>query len=140
MSTIPDQTLADLMANSRLIASVGLIDDPSRPSYQVAMYQQSQGYKVIPVNPNVDSVLGHKAVRTVQEIPEPVDIVNVFTHGDQAPKIVDDAIAKGAKAVWLQPGVESPEAEAKARQAGLQVISHRCFKTEHQRLLSHQQM
>ncbi|WP_290586771.1 CoA-binding protein [Alicyclobacillus sp.] len=140
MNSIPDDALAQLMADARLIASVGLVDDPSRPSYQVAMYQQSQGYKVIPVNPNVDSVLGHKAVPSVQAIAEPVDIVNVFTHGDQAPRIVEDAVAKGAKAIWLQPGVESPEAEAKARQAGLQVISHRCFKTEHQRLLANRPM
>ncbi|MCL6593707.1 MAG: CoA-binding protein [Alicyclobacillus sp.] len=136
MQTLSDQALADLLAQARVIASVGLVADPARDSYQVASYQQSQGYKVIPVNPEATTVLGHRAVPSVRDIPEPVDIVNVFTHGQEAPAIVADAIAKGAKAVWLQPGVESPEAEAQARAAGLTLVSQRCFATEHRRLLT----
>lgn len=136
MTTIPDEAMTDLLSNARLIASVGLTDDPGRPSYQVASYQQSQGYKVIPVNPSMKSVLGHKAASNLTEVDEPIDIVNVFTHGSQAPSIVEAAIQSGAKALWLQPGVNSPEAEQLAMAAGLTVISNRCFKTEHQRLVS----
>jgi predicted CoA-binding protein len=128
------------MSNARLIAVVGLVDDPSKPSYAIAAYQQSQGYKVIPVNPNTDAVLGHKAVDRLDEIQEPIDIVNVFTHGAEAPGIVDDAIRVGAKAVWLQPGVNSHEAVAKAQSAGMTVVSDKCFKTEHQRLLADRPM
>lgn len=128
------------MSNARLIAAVGLVNDPSKPSYDVAAYQQSQGYKVIPVNRNADEVLGHKGVHGLGEIGEPIDIVNVFTHGAEAPGIVEDAIRVGAKAVWLQPGVHSEEAVAKARSAGMTVISNKCFKTEHQRLLADKPM
>lgn len=140
MTTIPDDAMTNLLSNTRLIASVGLTNDPERPSYQVASYQQSQGYKVIPVHPNAKSVLGHEAATNLQEIDEPIDIVNVFTHGSQAPSIVDAAIQSGAKALWLQPGVHSPEAEQRAREAGLTVISDRCFKTEHQRLVQSKPM
>jgi uncharacterized protein len=140
LTTIPDEAMADLLSGARLIASVGLTSDPERPSYQVASYQQSQGYKVIPVNPNAKSVLGHKAAANLMEIDEPIDIVNVFTHGSQAPAIAEAAVQSGAKALWLQPGVNSPEAEHTAKAAGLTVISDRCFKTEHQRLVSHKPM
>jgi uncharacterized protein len=140
LNTTSDQSIADLMSNARLIAAVGLVDDPSKPSYDVAAYQQSQGYKVIPVNPNADAVLGHKGVHGLGEIGEPIDIVNVFTHGAEAPGIVDDAIRVGAKAVWLQPGVHSEEAVEKAKSAGMMVISNKCFKTEHRRLLADKPM
>ncbi|WP_026965056.1 CoA-binding protein [Alicyclobacillus pomorum] len=131
-----DEAMADLLSHTRLIASVGLVNDPSRPSYEVAKYQQSQGYKVIPVNPNEDSVLGHKAVDTVSQIEEPIDVVNVFVHGRSAPAIAQAAVRAGAKALWLQPGVDSPEAVQTARAAGLTVVSNKCFMREHQRLLS----
>jgi uncharacterized protein len=131
-----DEALADLLSNTRLIASVGLVNDPSRPSYEVAKYQQSQGYKVIPVNPSEDSVLGHKAVDTVNQIDEPIDVVNVFVHGREAPAIAEAAVRAGAKALWLQPGVDSPEAVQTAKSAGLTVVSNKCFMREHQRLLS----
>lgn len=132
--------MTDLLSHARLIASVGVTNNPERSSYQVASYQQSQGYKVIPVNPEMKSVLGHAAAADLSEITEPIDIVNVFTPGSQAAAITDAAIRSGAKALWLQPGVHSQEAEEKARSAGMTVISGKCFKTEHQRLLSDKPM
>ncbi|MCL6548571.1 MAG: CoA-binding protein, partial [Alicyclobacillus sp.] len=109
---------------------------PGTPSYDVASYQQSQGYKVLPVNPDIRSSLGHKAYRDIREIEDPVDIVNVFQHGGPVRDAVQAAVQKGAKVFWMQPGVEDPAAAEEARRAGLTVVSGRCFKREHVRLLA----
>ena len=124
-----------LLENAKTIAVVGLSDKPDRASYGVAAYLQRAGYKIIPVNPLVSEVLGEKSVASLAEISEPIDIVDVFRRSDQVEPVIDEAIAAGAKAVWLQLGVSNAAAEAKAREAGLEVVSDRCIKVEHARLL-----
>lgn len=106
-----------------------------RPSYGVSQYMQRQGYRIIPVNPNCSQdVLGEKAYCRLEDIPEPVDIVNVFRRSEFVPEIVDSAINIGAKAVWMQEGVEHTGAAEKARAAGLEVVQNRCILKEHRRL------
>ncbi|MCF8563956.1 CoA-binding protein [Alicyclobacillus tolerans] len=131
-----DAGLSTLLAQANTIAAVGLTDDPRNPDYQVASYQQSQGYKVIPVNPQIETSLGHKSVPKLEQIEEPVDIVNVFAGRSELGQIAETAARKGAKAIWFQPEVQSKEAEQHAQSLGLTVVSGRCFRREHQRLLS----
>jgi len=123
----------ELLEKTRTIAIVGLSSNRSRASYGVAQYLQSAGYRIIPVNPNVKEVLGEKAISRLEEIREPVDIVNIFRRSDQAGATVDAAIRIGAKAVWLQEGVRDEAAAARARQAGLLVMMDSCILKEHAR-------
>ena len=135
--TAPETTTAEIAAiikQYRTIAVVGLSPEPSRPSYQVAQYRQDQGYRIIPVNPKCQEILGQRCYPNLRAIPEPVDIVDIFRQVEAIPGIVDEAIAIGAKVVWMQLGLEHPEAAARARQAGLQVVMNRCLKVEHARL------
>jgi uncharacterized protein len=120
-----------LLRDSRVIAVVGLSDKPERDSYHVAAYLQQQGYRIIPVNPAVTEVLGEKAYARLQDVPEKIDIVDVFRRPEAVPEIVDAAIAVGAKGVWLQEGIVHNAAAAKARAAGLQVVQNRCILKEH---------
>ena len=127
-------SIPDLLRSSRTIAVVGLSSRRFRPSYGVSEYMQSAGYKVIPVNPQETEVLGEKAYATLDEVPEPVDIVDVFRRSEFVPEIVEAALRTGAKALWLQEGVVHEEAAAKARAAGLTVVMDRCILKEHQRM------
>jgi len=123
----------ELLEKTRTIAVVGLSSNRARASYGVAQYLQSAGYRIIPVNPNVKEVLGEKAVARLEEIREPVDIVDVFRRSEKAGAVVDAAIHIGAKAVWLQEGVLDEAAAARARQAGLFVMMDSCILKEHAR-------
>jgi predicted CoA-binding protein len=116
------------------VAVVGLSDNPQRASHQVARYLQTQGYRIIPVNPQCQAVLGEKCYPSLKEVPEPVEVVDIFRKGEAIPAIVEEAIGVGAKVIWLQLGLESPEAAAQARAAGLQVVMNRCMKIEHANL------
>ncbi|MDX2181201.1 MAG: CoA-binding protein [Bryobacteraceae bacterium] len=127
-------TIPELLANSKTIAVVGLSSDPLRPSFGVSEYMQSVGYRIIPVNPAETEALGEKSYARVTDILEPVDIVNVFRRPNQVMAVVEDAIAKGAKAVWMQLGIVNEEAAAKARAAGLFVVMDKCILVEHKRL------
>ncbi|MGC8794726.1 MAG: CoA-binding protein [Bryobacteraceae bacterium] len=127
-------SVAELLKHSRIIAVVGLSSKPWRPSYGVAKYMKKAGYRIIPVNPNEQEVLGEKAYPDLDSIPEPVDIVNVFRRSEFVPEIVEAAIRIGARAVWLQEGVRNDEAALRARQAGLEVVQDRCILKEHRRL------
>jgi hypothetical protein len=127
-------TIPQLLASSKTIAVVGLSSDPLRPSFGVSEYMQSAGYRIIPVNPAETEVLGEKAYARVTDIPEAVDIVNVFRRPNQVMAVVEDAIAKGAKAVWMQLGIVNEEAAAKARAAGLSVVMDKCILIEHRKL------
>ncbi len=129
-----DREIRQLLETSKIIAVVGLSDKPERDSYRVAEYLQRQGYRIIPVNPTVDAVLGEKSYALVSDIPEPVDIVDVFRRPDAVGPVVEDAIAAGARAVWMQLGIENEEAAQAAEAAGLQVVMDRCIKIEHARL------
>ncbi|HUJ39319.1 MAG TPA: CoA-binding protein [Candidatus Acidoferrales bacterium] len=125
--------IQEILEKSRVIAVVGLSATRSRASYGVSQYMQSAGYRIIPVNPNVKEVLGEKAVARLEDIREPVDIVNIFRRADRAGEFVDAAIRIGAKAVWMQEGVRDAAAAARARAAGLFVMQDSCILKEHAR-------
>ncbi|HEY4872568.1 MAG TPA: CoA-binding protein [Candidatus Dormibacteraeota bacterium] len=120
-----------ILRSAHTIAVVGLSANPQRPSHGVARYLQRAGYRIIPVNPNVTAVLGERAYATLSELPGPVDVVEVFRRSDFAGAIVDDAIAVGAGAVWLQDGVVDEAAAARARAAGLDVVMDDCMMRRH---------
>lgn len=122
------------LRSARTIAVVGLSSNPSRPSHGVAAYLQAHGYRIIPVNPGETTVLGETAYSRLEDVPVPVDIVDVFRRSDTVPDIVASAIAVGAKMLWLQEGVTHPAAEAQARAAGLLVVSDRCILKAHRAL------
>lgn len=122
--------ITELLRTSRTIAVVGLSSRRMRPSYGVAQYLQSAGYRIIPVNPNESEVLGVKAVGRLEDIPGKVDIVDIFRRSEFVPGIVEIAIAIGARAVWMQEGVVHPEAAEQARRAGLFVVMDLCLAKE----------
>ena len=126
--------IAEMLKTSKTIAVVGLSGQRMRPSFGVAEYMQRAGYKIIPVNPRESEVLGEKCYARLEDIPEPIDIVDVFRRPEFVPAIVDSAITVGAKALWLQEGVIHEGAAEKARQAGLSVVMDRCILKEHARL------
>jgi predicted CoA-binding protein len=129
-----NETITKMLKESHVIAVVGLSNNPERPSYRVASYLQSQGYKIIPVNPTIAEALGEKSYANLAAIPGPVDVVDVFRKSEDVPPIVEAAIAKGAKAVWLQEGVVNEAAAERARAAGLLVVMDHCMFKEHSRL------
>jgi len=120
-----------ILTSARTIAVVGLSADPRRPSHGVARYMQRAGYRIIPVNPNVDEVLGERAYPSLRQIPQPVDVVEVFRRSEFVRPIVDDAIAIKASAVWLQDGVVDEDAAARARASGLDVVMDDCMMRRH---------
>jgi predicted CoA-binding protein len=124
----------DILRTYRTIAVVGLSNDRTRAAYSVSKYMQDAGYRIVPVYPDEDEVLGEKAYPDVVSVPEPVEIVNVFRRSEQVGPVVDDAIAAGAKVVWMQSGIVNEDAAAKARAAGLEVVMDRCIRTVHRRL------
>ena len=130
------KTIADIIKNSKVIAVVGLSDKPDRPSFGVALYLQAQGYKIIPVNPTKDEILGEKSFPDLKSIPEKIDVVDVFRRSDAVGPIADEAIEVKAKAIWFQEGVINADAAAKASKAGLQVVMDRCMLKEHRKLQS----
>jgi predicted CoA-binding protein len=130
--------ISEILDNYRVVAVVGLSADPARPSYQVAQYLQKHGYRVIPVNPGCREILGERCYASLRDIPFPVEVVDIFRKVEAIPGIVDEAIALGAKVVWMQQGLEEPAAARKARQAGLRVVMDRCMKIEHHQ--RHQQI
>ena len=117
MDEIDEQLL-----NSKTIAVVGMSPNPDRPSHYVAKYMEEQGYRIIPVNPNVDEVLGHKSYPDLKSIPHPIDMVDVFRRSELVPPVVDEAIEIGARYIWMQDGVINEAAAEKARSAGLSVV------------------
>jgi uncharacterized protein len=123
--------VTQILRNSRTIAVVGLSSRRFRPSYGVSEYLQSVGYRIIPVNPGEAEVLGEKSYATLEDIPEKVDIVNVFRRSEFVPQVVDSAIRIGARGVWMQEGVIHSEAAERARSAGLLVIMDCCILKEH---------
>ena len=130
-----DRGLREILTEARTIAVVGLSSDDSRPSYEVAEYLQRAGYRIIPVNPNESEVLGVKAVASLRDLAgERVDIVDVFRRSAEVVPHAEEAIAIGAKVLWLQLGVVSREAERLASAAGLKVVMNRCTLAEHARL------
>lgn len=127
-------TLRRILQQNRVIAVVGLSANWYRPSYFAAKYLQEHGYRIIPVNPRYEEILGEKCYPTLRDIPEPVDVVQIFQRVDQVLPFGEDAIDIGAKVVWMQLGIVNEEAAERARQAGLDVVMDRCMKIEHARL------
>lgn len=128
-------TILDVLRSSRTVAVVGLSSNELRPSNFVGFYLQRHGYRVIPVNPRETEILGERSYASLSEIPEPVDAVDVFRVSDAVPGIAEEAVAIGAKALWLQFGVISEEGARTAADGGLQVVMDRCMKIEHARYL-----
>jgi hypothetical protein len=126
--------VADILRVCRTIAVVGLSAKRYRPSYGVAEYMQRAGYRIIPVNPHETEVLGEKCYPDVESVPEPIDIVDIFRRSEFVPEIVEAAIRKGAKAIWMQEGVIHEEAARRAKEAGLAVVMDRCILKDHRRL------
>jgi uncharacterized protein len=124
----------NLLQNAKTIAVVGLSSRRSRPSYGVSEYMQSKGYRIIPVNPNETEILGEKAYPTLDQVPEHVDIVDIFRRPEGVPEIVDAAIRIGANGIWMQEGVVHDEAAQKARAAGLEVVMDKCILKEHRKM------
>ena len=127
-------TLRRILRECRVIAVVGLSADWFRPSFFAAKYMQEHGYRVIPVNPRYQAILGEKCYKSLREIPHAVDMVDVFRKTQDVAPIADEAIAIGAKVLWQQLGVKNEAAAAKARAAGLEAVLDRCVKIEHGRL------
>ena len=125
--------IADILKQSRTIAVVGLSSNPMRPSHEVTAYMQNAGYRIIPVNPNETTVLGEKSYARLEEVPEKIDVVNIFRRSGEVPPVVDSAIRVGAKVVWMQMGVAHPASAEKARAAGLVVVEDACILVEHRR-------
>ena len=115
----------------RNVAVVGLSPDSERPSFRVASYLQEHGYKIIPVNPNFSEILGETSYPDLASIGNPVDVIDIFRRAEETPAIVEQAIAMGAKAVWMQEGVVNRTAARRARKAGLMVVMDRCIRKEH---------
>lgn len=121
----------ELLKNARTIAVVGLSDSPMRTSYGVSKYMQAQGYRIIPVNPQISRSLGEKAYASLSEVRETIDLVNVFRRAEYVPELVDEAIRLKLPAIWLQEGVIHEAAAKKARQSGILVVMDRCIYKEH---------
>jgi predicted CoA-binding protein len=122
--------IKNILESARNIAVVGLSDNPERTSYTVAQAMQERGYRIIPVNPNADTILGEKCYASLSDIPEPVDIVNVFRRSEHTPEVAAEAVRIGAKVLWLQLGIVNEEAAGIAKSGGLEVIMDRCIKVE----------
>lgn len=129
------QIIKQIFDECRTIAVVGLSSNPARPSHGVAKYMQRQNYKVIPVNPRETEVLGEKAFPSLTDVPEAIDLVNVFRRSEEAGQVVDEAIRIKAKAVWLQEDVIDEAAAERAQAAGLLIVMDRCWLKEHARLV-----
>jgi len=127
----PPEEITQLLKTAKTIAVVGLSPKPDRPSHDIARYLDAQGYTVIPVNPGHAEILGKKSYKTLADVPGPVDIVDIFRESSAVPAIVDEAIAKKAKAVWMQLGIVHKAAAEKAKKAGLTVVMNRCIKVDH---------
>ena len=123
--------IADLLRTAKTIAVVGLSDSPMRPSHGVSAYMQSQGYRIIPVNPEILESLGEKSYPSLRDVPEKIDIVNVFRRSEFVGEIVDQSIALNVPAIWMQEDVVNEAAAEKARKAGIFVIMDRCILKEH---------
>jgi uncharacterized protein len=128
------ERIAELLKTAKTIAVVGLTDSPFRPSYGVTQYMRSQGYRIIPVNPNISEWEGEKAYPSLLDVPEKIDIVDVFRRSDAVPEIVEQTIQIKAPAIWLQEGVIHEQAAERARLAGIFVVMDLCILKEHRKM------
>jgi uncharacterized protein len=129
--------IAEILRRYKTIAVIGLSPKPDRPSHSVSVYMKDHGYRIIPVNPGQAEILGERCYKDLLSVPEAVEIVDIFRDAAAVPEIVDQAIAKKAKVIWMQSGIVHNEAAEKARAAGLRVVMNKCIYQEHARLSSH---
>jgi uncharacterized protein len=129
-----DQDLKNLLTQATTIAIVGASSNPDKASYGIMQKLQKAGYRVIPVNPRETEILGERSFPSLLDIPEPVDIVDVFRRAEDTPGIADEAVTKGAKALWLQTGISNDDAAARAKAGGLIVVMDRCIGATHSQL------
>lgn len=127
-----EKAVREILETTDTIASVGLSSNPEKESYWVVTYLQKQGYKIIPVNPNASEIMGEKAYPSLSDIPEKVDVVQIFRKPEDVPPVVDEAIKIGAKVVWMQEGIVNEEAGQAAHDAGLFVVMDTCMRAAHQ--------
>lgn len=130
-ATAGPEEIRDILRKYQVVAVVGLSPKPERPSFQVARYLKEHGYRIVPVNPGQKEILGETCYRSLTDIPFPVEVVDIFRNVEAIPAIVDEAIAVGARAVWMQQGLAEPVSARKAKAAGLEVVMDRCMKVEH---------
>ncbi len=131
MSNQSTAIIEQILRDCHIIAVVGLSSNPARPSYRVASYMKTQGYRVIPVNPNETNVLGEPAYPSLAAVPGTIDLVNIFRKSEEVVPIVEDAITHGAKAIWMQEGVSNEPAAVHAIASGMLVVMDRCWLKEH---------
>lgn len=131
-----DEKVAQILAQADVVAVIGLSDKPWRASHGVARYLQGAGYRVVPVNPNIEESLGQRAHGRLENLETPVDVVNVFRRSEFVSDLVDAAIASGARLFWMQEGVRDEQAAERLRAAGIEVVMDRCLMVEHMRLLA----
>ncbi len=132
----PTDPITDLLKKSKTIAVVGLSDSPFRASHGVSAYMQSQGYRIVPVTPKIESALGEDSYKSLLDVKEKIDIVDVFRRPEFVPEVVDQAIQMKVPVIWMQEGVIHEQAAEKARQAGITVIMDRCILKEHRKRFS----
>lgn len=130
-----DKEMKEILLAVKTIASVGLSSNRNKESFGIVQYLKDQGYRIIPVNPAADEIMGQKAYPDLESIPDKVDVVQVFRKPEDVPPVVDSAIKIGAKVVWMQEGIVNEEAAQKAREAGLQVVQDACMRATHRRLV-----
>lgn len=132
----PGEEIKSILLTAKIIAIVGLSNNPERDSYRVASYLKEHGYKIIPVNPGATEILGEKVYKHLEEVPEHIDIVDIFRKPEAVPEIVDSAIKIGAKVVWMQEGIVHNISAQKAINAGLKVVMNKCIMKEHKKILA----
>ena len=132
MSNEQEQKIKDILMSANTVASVGVSSNSQKESYGVVSYLHEQGYKIIPVNPTASEIMGEKAYPSLSDIPDKVDVVQIFRKPEDVPPVVDEAIKIGAKVVWMQEGIVNEEAAKKAEEAGLQVVMDTCMRAAHQ--------
>jgi predicted CoA-binding protein len=130
-----DRMMKEILLATKTIASVGVSSNPGKESYGIVQYLKSQGYRVFPVNPTADEILGEKSYPDLESVPEKIDVVQVFRKPEDVPPVVESAIKIGAKTVWMQEGIVNEEAAQTAREAGLQVVMDACMRATHRRLI-----
>jgi predicted CoA-binding protein len=133
-----DEEFKEILFKCKTVAVVGISPKEDRPSYIVASYLKSHGYRILPVRPEGDMILGERVYHSLMEIPKEIDVdaADIFRRSEDIPPIVDEAIQRGVKVIWMQEGIINEEARVKAEKAGLKVVMDRCMKKEHQRLLN----
>jgi uncharacterized protein len=129
-----DEELKEILSKNKTVAVIGMSKNPEKDAYRIPEYLKNKGYRIIPVNPTADEILGEKAYKKVSEIPDQVDIVDVFRPSEDVPNYVEDVINKKPKVFWLQLGIENTPAEEKVASAGIEVVFNKCIMVEHKRL------